>query len=878
MNTASRCVPVVASLFACCLNLFAGGSGLNVVVVVNQTSADSLALGNYYCEKRGVPPQNVLRINWAGSKVTWTKSDFDAVLRVPLNAMLAERRLTNQIDYVLLSMDIPYRVVETNALTLLNGQNSTTSALYYGFKPDGCLVCPAGLPSCNLAGGSASAYAGSEGIFRQTPPISASSNAWLVMMLTSTNLAQARAVVDRGLANDYTFPTQTVMLAKSPTDRLRRIRGRVFDNALMNTLVRGGVSIQRTNAATPVGLGHLLGYAGGDQIVNLAGASFAAGAMADNLTSFSGYLLENSGHTDALDFLNAGATASYGTIVEPCAYLEKFPNAQNYFYQARGFSLAEAYYLSVTNPYQGVLIGEPLAAPFATPAAGAWVVPPADAELSGTTNLTVQFQAPDATRPVQQVDLFVDGTFAQTLTNIAPRQNNVLSVTINGFQTNYTVPAGATLKSIASNLVLRLNGPGYTNQTKVRAVAFGDRVHLQSFDLARLGPDTTVQASSSVGSATALTTFLSAARSNFLDKATFGIRGYFVTNSLVTVPAGDFLQCVLVKTNGSTITVAVTNQTAGAAFNDFARSFLDAINTNAALQAADGIFVDDINMHEDEPYRTYVYGPNDHSGEFNLLPRSPGWPEAQVQVTITGSPEFTILDAGANRLDENVGDLQPRNHLYLTAGVTNLVVAFSLNTTTLPDGWHELTAVAYEGSHVRAQKRVVRNVRIQNTPLAAAFTCLVCDTNTALEATLQLSVVANTNNITRIELFSTGGSWGVASNQSSATFSLAATNLGAGLHPFYALVTRDDGRQYRTETKWIRLRSDEPPFALAIAPGAPTVSWPATAGRRYEVLSTTNVASAFLLRDAVTPTNSAGQWSETNNATPRQLYRVRSAP
>ena len=87
---------------------------------------------------------------------------------------------------------------------------------------------------------------------------------------------------------------------------------------------------------------------------------FAPGAIADNLTSFGGGIFENSGHTGPLDYLNAGATASYGTIIEPCNYLEKFASPRNYFYQSRGFSVAECYYLSVTNPYQGLLLGEPL--------------------------------------------------------------------------------------------------------------------------------------------------------------------------------------------------------------------------------------------------------------------------------------------------------------------------------------------------------------------------------------------------------------------------------------------------------------------------------------------------------------------------------------
>src|SRR5207247_7847439 len=112
-------------LIASAAKLFASGSGLNIVVVVNQNSTNSVQLGNYYCEKRNVPPQNLLRINWTGGNINWTKSDFETFLRTPLNAMLTSRRLTNQIDYVLLSMDIPYRVTESG-LPITSGTDSTT--------------------------------------------------------------------------------------------------------------------------------------------------------------------------------------------------------------------------------------------------------------------------------------------------------------------------------------------------------------------------------------------------------------------------------------------------------------------------------------------------------------------------------------------------------------------------------------------------------------------------------------------------------------------------------------------------------------------------------------------------------------------------------
>src|SRR5205809_3006424 len=87
--------------------LWGGGSGLNVVVVVNQNSTNSVQLGNYYCEQRHVPPQNLLRINWTGSIVEWSNTDYTTYLLNPLQTMLAVRQLTNQIDYVVLSMDIP---------------------------------------------------------------------------------------------------------------------------------------------------------------------------------------------------------------------------------------------------------------------------------------------------------------------------------------------------------------------------------------------------------------------------------------------------------------------------------------------------------------------------------------------------------------------------------------------------------------------------------------------------------------------------------------------------------------------------------------------------------------------------------------------------
>ncbi len=179
---------------------------------------------------------------------------------------------------------------------------------------------------------------------------------------------------------------------------------------------------------------------------------------------------------------------------------------------------------------------------------------------------------------------------------------------------------------------------------------------------------------------------------------------------------------------------------------------------------------------------------------------------------------------------------------------------------------------------MHTQARVSQWVEIQNGPLSATFTTLVGDTNTVLDAILQFSVVANANNISKIELFSTGGPVTNVTGQSSAVFSVAATNLGLGLHPFYVIVTASSGKQYRTETKWIRLvASANTPFPITIRTPPPRLAWPATAGRRYEILSTTNITQAFGVQDTITASNSAAQWTDTNSAAVQRFYRVRTA-
>ncbi len=91
------------------------------------------------------------------------------------------------------------------------------------------------------------------------------------------------------------------------------------------------------------------------------------GALADNLTSLAGSMHTSGDQVKITELLLAGAAGSSGTVTEPYALQAKFPHPMMYVHYAQGASLAEAFYLNVTGPYQLLIIGDPLCQPCANP-------------------------------------------------------------------------------------------------------------------------------------------------------------------------------------------------------------------------------------------------------------------------------------------------------------------------------------------------------------------------------------------------------------------------------------------------------------------------------------------------------------------------------
>jgi uncharacterized protein (TIGR03790 family) len=301
-------------------------------VVVNTADPASVEIGEYYVRRRGIPRANVVFVTLPVGQDQVDRSAFEAA-RARVQADLPA-----SVQALALAWTTPFRV---ECL-------SVTTAFAFGF--DGAFCAQGCRPT------RASPYFDS--------PSPAPFRRWGLrpaMLLAGSSVAEAKAMIDRGVAADSTFPAGTAYLL-STSDRARNTRASRYALA---TALDVPVRVRRIDGDELRDRTDVLFYfTGAATVRGLDTLRFLPGAIADHLTSAGG-VLTGHGQMSALRWLDAGATASYGAVVEPCNFPTKFPQpAVVIAHYARGERLIEAYWKSVAWPGQGVFVGEPLAAPF----------------------------------------------------------------------------------------------------------------------------------------------------------------------------------------------------------------------------------------------------------------------------------------------------------------------------------------------------------------------------------------------------------------------------------------------------------------------------------------------------------------------------------
>lgn len=308
-------------------------------LVVNLEDPYSVAVGAYYAQRRGIPPQHVVQVRLP-VRNTISAAEFE------LLAAQVREGMPPEVQALALAWTQPYAVE----------CNSITSALTLGFQPDVCKqTCAASPPSR----------------YFNSPSTAPFTDLGLrpSMLLASRSVDSAKALIERGIASEQQLgkrgaPDVNAVFVTT-ADKARSVRSVLFPptgrvaQVGMNVLLREGTDTSPLERV-------FLFQTGAVRVEPIDSAQWVNGALADHLTSFGGQLLGGQGQMSALDWLESGATASYGTVTEPCNHLQKFPHPQvlllNY---VQGATALEAYWRSVAWPAQGVFIGEPLAAPFA---------------------------------------------------------------------------------------------------------------------------------------------------------------------------------------------------------------------------------------------------------------------------------------------------------------------------------------------------------------------------------------------------------------------------------------------------------------------------------------------------------------------------------
>lgn len=305
----------------------------NVAVVINDDDANSIEVAQYYQKARDIPEQNMVHVRIPGKPRKLSAEAFGKLKQQ------VEAQLNPGVQAIVLAWTTPYAVE----------CNSITSALTLGFDAGQCKnTCGRGKPSRYFNSNSFRPY-NDFGIR-------------LSMLLPADSIEQAQALIDRGKLSGFSIPPATAYFLVT-SDAARSSRAAFFPKS--GRIPKLKLAIKTIKADSIEGVKDIMLYQTGlMKVPKLETLGFLPGALADHLTSSGGDLL-GTGQMSSLRWLEAGATASYGTVSEPCSFPQKFPNASVLLrHYIAGASAVEAYWKSVAWPAQGIFIGEPLASPY----------------------------------------------------------------------------------------------------------------------------------------------------------------------------------------------------------------------------------------------------------------------------------------------------------------------------------------------------------------------------------------------------------------------------------------------------------------------------------------------------------------------------------
>lgn len=364
----SRSGITILSIAMICLTAL-GASALGpheVVLLVNTNSQRSVDIAVAYARLRNVPEINIVRLglstNQSAQSIAMSREEFTRDIWLPANAAVKDRGIGDHILAWVYSVDFPVKIT-TDPQVSITGLTFTRNKL-----PDKKLVSR-GLWRSPLFGGPmnpdartspSQSFDVARGLLGEDMPLPCMLLGYAGVRGNSKEVVLK--CIENGVASDRTRPAGMVYFLTSDDVR-SRARDWQFQAAQKRLSVMG-VSSVITNNVTP-GRTNILGVmAGVADLDPRRFGTFLPGSIADHLTSCAADFA-NAAQTKLSAWIDAGASVSAGTVTEPFAMWTKFPCAWTYVHYASGCTAIESLSQGVSCPMQILLVGEPLACPWA---------------------------------------------------------------------------------------------------------------------------------------------------------------------------------------------------------------------------------------------------------------------------------------------------------------------------------------------------------------------------------------------------------------------------------------------------------------------------------------------------------------------------------
>ena len=350
----------------------------NVAVVINDASPDSKQVGEYYVKARNIPAENVIHIQ-APTEDAVQPAAFATTIQQPILAALIRGNLQDRILYIVLTTDVPLRIIGTG------GQDGTVASVDSELTLLYRRMTGRNVPTRGRVDNPY--FLGSKPASEARPFSHREHDIYLVSRIDAFTVEEAKALVDR--AGRTAREGQIVL---DQRDALVNRLGEDWLGLAAQNLTKAGHSERVVLETTPKparDVSPVMGYFSWgstdpqnrvrtmkmDFVPGAIGASFGStdartfkeppATWLPTNTNDRNTWFEGSPQSLMGDLIREGLTGVAGQVSEPYLQSAVRPDVLFPVYLA-GFNLVESFYLSIPHlSWQTVVVGDPLCTPFA---------------------------------------------------------------------------------------------------------------------------------------------------------------------------------------------------------------------------------------------------------------------------------------------------------------------------------------------------------------------------------------------------------------------------------------------------------------------------------------------------------------------------------